>query len=1087
MLSHSRFLSVFGAAFACALLLRPAFAQIPRTPVDSVTAHMELLAAVSFNDWKMSPDLSRRIQFATDPSMPAFNDSGWETLRIGASVYPDSCWLRKTIVLPRTILGEPVRGIVRMLVSVDDYGYFYCNGKLLGHFPWNGEFVLTENGAPGDTFVIAIRAINTGGPLRLLRAELRTDGTYDKQQAIRDFALSLRVAQKLLSFDTYQTNARVKVDPGIDRSSLDRNERKWMYDALQNIAKSIDLYALERGEYARYALSVDLVRKELVPFKEFVANNFTLVFNSNAHIDAAWLWRSLETVEVAKNTFESVLNMMDSLPNFTYTQSQSVYYEWMKERYPDLFERIKKRIAEGRWEVTGGMYVEPDCNLPSGESWMRHLLYAKKFFKAETGIDVKLGWNPDSFGYNWNMPQMYRQAGIDAFVTQKIGWNERNVFPHRLFWWEGPDTSRILAYFPFDYVNEVTDPYGIVDWLRQYEANTGLRKMMVLFGVGDHGGGPTMEMLDRIERLKKLDMYPAIEYGTTAQYIDWLRTQNLSTLPVWKDELYLEYHQGTFTTQAAVKKANRQNEALLTNAEKFSSFASAYGFSYDRAALKDAWKIVMFNQFHDILPGSSITPVYKDAAETNAEAAAIGTHELNRALKHIAGRIKTTAKSGTPLAVFNPLSWQRTDLVTAELPYASDESYAVLDASGKEIPSQNISAGRYERKILFVAEQVPPMGYALYYLRKQNPSSFPQSLSAEGGMVGSKFYALSVDTVTGWVKSVIDKRNGYKEMLAGEGNRLQMLDDRPTAWDAWNIGLTGREFPVKFVSLDVVEQGPVRAVLRAKFTYRKPGTTAAHPTVDFPTTFFEQDIVLYDKLERIDFVTRVDWWEEKTMLKVLFPLAEEDTSATYEIPFGTIMRSTQLRNSVDSAQYEVASHRWADLSSASYGVSLLNRSKYGYDCKGTNMRLSLLRSPLWPDPTADRGKHIIEYALYPHSSGWREAGTVRKGYEYNNRLIPVIFETVKGELPASYSFAELSPANCVLTTVKKAEDEDAWIYQWYEAHGEETVAELRLPRAPKKALLSNFLEEEGTPVPFEKSTVKVTVKPNTIVVLKVYY
>jgi alpha-mannosidase len=325
---------------------------------------------------------------------------------------------------------------------------------------------------------------------------------------------------------------------------------------LQSLATQVDVQALADGKMDKFNASIASVRSQLKPISDY-AKRFTLFFDANAHIDAAWLWREKETIEVCKNTFSSVLNMMSARPDFTYTQSAAAYYDWMERFYPEIFKGIRQRVQDGRWEVVGGMWVEPDCNLPSGESWARHLLYAKRYFKNKLGVDVKIGWNPDSFGYNWNMPQFYLNAGVDAFITQKIGWNETNVFPHRLFWWEGLDGSRILAYFPFDYVNTIDDPFQLVDWLRQHEANTGIAKMMILFGVGDHGGGPSLEMIDRIERLKTLDIYPQIEYGTAGQYLGWLKSQNLDKIPTWKDELYLEYHQGTYTTQAKMKEYNR--------------------------------------------------------------------------------------------------------------------------------------------------------------------------------------------------------------------------------------------------------------------------------------------------------------------------------------------------------------------------------------------------------------------------------------------------------------------------------------------------------------------------------------------------
>ncbi|MDZ7290794.1 MAG: glycosyl hydrolase-related protein [candidate division KSB1 bacterium] len=1056
------------------------FAVSAQSNVDKLIDALDSHSRVVLNNWKYSTNLKE------DATKPGFDDSNWETLKLNESIYPDSCWLRREVVLPQRFLGEPVSGPVRFLVSVDDYGYLWVNGESKGHFPWNGEFELTQDAKPGQKFVLVIKAINTGGPLRLLRAQIEPEKSKPLRQHLDSLSLSLRVGQKLLSFDTYQTNARVKTDPGIDNSAMDRAEKIRLINLLQNLAAKVDIQALADGKVNRFKASLEDMRTQLKPIADYV-KRFTLFFDANAHIDAAWLWREKETIEVCKNTFASVLNMMGARPDFTYTQSSAAYYDWMERLYHEIFRDIQARVKDGRWEVVGGMWVEPDCNLPSGESWARHLLYAKRYFKQKLGIDVKIGWNPDSFGYNWNMPQFYANAGIDAFITQKIGWNDTNVFPHRLFWWEGPDGSRILAYFPFDYVNTVDNPYRLVDWLRQYEANTGMTKMMILFGVGDHGGGPSLEMLDRIERLKTLDIYPNIEYGTAAQYLAWLKQQNLEKIPVWRDELYLEYHQGTFTTQAKMKEYNRRSEELLTNAEKFSTLATLFGGSYSRADLAEAWQHVLFNQFHDILPGSSIREVYLDAPERYQTAHAIATFELKNAFHRISDKINTTKiKKGIPVVIFNPLAWERSEVVTIHLPEGDFNDYAVFDLDGREMPSQIFQQGKYKREMIFWAKNVPSLGYTLYELRKQKPTPQTNKLSISTTTLENEFFRITVDPDAGWIKSIFDKRHG-KEILTGYGNELQILEDKPSAWDAWNIGLTGVKYPSKFRRVEIVENGPVRAILRITRDYLRPGVKKDFPTEDFPSTFFTQDVILYDGGERIDFRTEVDWWEDKTMLKVAFPVAVQDTVATYEIPYGTIQRSTQMRNSWEKAKVEVPAQRWADLSQSDYGVSLLNRSKYGHDIKGNIMRLSLLRSPKWPDPTADRGKHVIEYVLYPHANGWREAGTVRRGYEYNNPLMAVLGEVHRGELSSVHSFVQLTPRNLVLTTIKKAEDSEAWVFQWYESEGKDTQALLRLPQIPEKVVASNFLEEDGETIGFDKTMVQAQTKKNAVVTLKVYF
>jgi alpha-mannosidase len=1066
------------------LLLLPEFLAA-QTDVDKLIRTLDSLTITSLNEWKMSPDL-KSYRPSGDPTQPSFDDRSWDILRLGESVYPDSCWLRNELIVPDRILGRKPAGALRLLLSLDDYGYLWVNGKSLGHFPWNGDFVISPSVTPGDRFVLAIKAVNTGGPLRLLRAEIEMESIRPLKGVLADFALSLRVGQKLLSFDTYQTSSSKRFDPGLDRSMHDREEKRRLNALLQTTAAGFHPRIILEGTLPELETALVETYAKLQPVRTFV-QRFTLYFNSNAHIDAAWLWREKETIEVCRKTFASVINMFEARPDFTYTQSTAAYYDWMERLYPDLFRRIQQRVKDGRWEVVGGTWVEPDCNLPSGESWNRHLLYAKRYFKEKLGVDVRIGWNPDSFGYNWNMPMFYRQAGIEAFITQKIGWNETNVFPHRLFWWQAPDESRILAYFPFDYVNEITNPYQLVDWLRQFEANTGFTTMMVLFGVGDHGGGPSLEMMARIDRLKQLAIFPTIRFGNTQTYLDELRRRDLSALPVWNDELYLEYHQGTYTTQAKMKELNRHSELLLTNAEKFSTLALLFGGTYDRAALEEAWRKALFNQFHDILPGSSIREVHIDALETYNELIEIGSFEMQKAVGTIAGRVHTSEiRKGIPLIVFNPLAWDRTDLVSFELPKGDTSSYSVFDPEGKELPSQTVSTGRYTRTLLFMAQNVPSLGYRTFEMRRQRPSNPSSDLKMTQTSLENSFFRVEIDPESGWVRSIIDKRVG-REVLAGPANRLQLLADYPKAWDAWNIGLTGEEYPSNFRRIEIVETGPVRAVLRVYRDYLKPGVKKSYPTEDFPTSFFTQDIILLRETDRIDFRTEVDWWEEKTMLKVAFPLTVQDTIATYEIPYGTIQRSTQLRNSWEQAKVEVPAQRWADVSRSDYGVSLLNRAKYGYDIKGNTMRLSLLRSPIWPDRTADRGKHSIEYSLYPHKGTWREGRTVRRGYEYNSPLIAVAAIRQRGSEPPAKSFVRLEPSSLVLTSMKKAEDSDAWVIQWYESEGKDVEAHLTAPRTIKRAVLSNFLEDDVREIVSSGKQVRISTKPRSVVTVKVTF
>ncbi|MFZ5516853.1 MAG: glycoside hydrolase family 38 C-terminal domain-containing protein [Candidatus Zhuqueibacterota bacterium] len=1063
------------------------------TVIDQVCNHLDSALNIRFDHWKYSATMT------PDAWKPDFNDAAWKTLALDEEVFPDSAWLRRTIVIPNSILGKkPDGGRLTFLVTVDDAGFCWIDGQKKGLFKWDGAFVLTEQAQPGQKFDIAIKAINTGGPLRIIDAKIVWDRVAPISQQIEDYALSLQVGQKLLSNDTYLRIGRTRLDSGVDHSEVPQQQRIELRNQLEQAARLLDISALKKGQLEAFQKSLAQSREALKPIGEF-ARQFTLVFDANAHIDCAWLWRYLETINVAKNTFTSVLDMMDARPDFTYTQSQAHLFWWMETMHPDVFARIQEQVKNKRWEMVGGMWVEPDCNLISGESWARQLLYGKRYFREKFGVDVAIGWNPDSFGYNWNMPQFYRDAGISAFITQKIGWNDSNMFPYRLFWWQGPDGSRLLTYFPYDYVNTLKNPFSLVDWLRQYESNTGFRKMLVLYGVGDHGGGPDLAMIDRIERLKQLDIYPRVEYGTAAGYLSWLREHDLSRLPVWDDELYLEYHRGTYTTQSNTKKYNRESENLFTTAEQLATCANLHGRPYSASDFYEGWRGVLFNQFHDILPGSSIHPVYKDSDALYEQSQQIARHELEASLDFFAQRIDTRVPKGaTPILIYNPLAWERTDLVELALPESDQSRYAVFDSNGRELPCQIVSIDRYQRKLLFVATTVPALGYTVYHLKNQAASRQHTTLTATKTTLENEFYIVKVDTETGWLNSVYDKRL-TRELLAGYGNELQLIKDTPAAYDAWNLGL-GERYPSSFRGIELIESGPVRSVIRVKHDFLKPGIIKSYPTPNNPNSYFEQDIILYHGIDRIDFCTHADWWEDHVMLKVAFNVTASDSVATYEIPFGTIQRPTTKRTDWEKARYEVSQQKWSDLTdvSNSYGISLLNRAKYGGNIHGSEMRLSLLRSPKWPDEMADMGSHRLEYALYPHAACWKTAGSVRKGYEYNNPLIARLATPHTGELDKTRSFISVAPAGVVLNTAKKAEPafsfaptapaaaEMIWILRLYESAGKETEAKITLPQHVKRAVVSNLLEEDGEPLPVEKNTVTVKLASNRIVTIKLW-
>ena len=1083
--------NLFIAVLISLLFITMLFGQSKTSMIDEICSNLEKRLSIRYNHWNYNANM------LVNAWQPDYVDETWKTLAIDERVFPDSAWLRKTIVIPQKIAGKNVAGgKIKLKLTVDDAGICWINGVNKGLFKWNGEYVLTENAKAGEEFKVAIKAINTGGPMRLLEAKIEWDEIEPLSTLIQDYIVSIKTGQKLLSDDTYMKTGRIQLDNGKDLSSVPKERKLALRQILHNAVSLVDINAMDNGNLGRFEKSLQKSRKALKPVGDF-AQEFTLVFDSNAHIDCAWLWRYLETINVAKNTFNSVLEMMDARPDFTYTQSQAHLFWWMEDMYPDIFKRIGDRVKDERWELIGGMWVEPDCNLISGESWARQLLYGQQYFKDKFNADIKIGWNPDSFGYNWNMPQFFRDAGIDAFVTQKIGWNDTNMFPYRLFWWESPDGTRLLTYFPNSYVNQIKNPYNLVDWLRQFEANTGFKKMLILYGVGDHGGGPDLEMISRIEELKKLDVYPKVEYGTTRDYLSWIRESDLTDLPVWKDELYLEYHRGTYTSQAKTKKYNRESEIAFSNAEQAATIASLYGRPYSNTDFFQGWRGVLFNQFHDILPGSSIHPVYKDSDELYEQSLEIARHEFDKSINHLAKQIDTNVRNNSqPVLIYNSLPWQRSDVVELVVP-KDNKYYSIYNKNGKEIKSQVVSAGRYQNKLIFIAEDIPSMGYAVYELIERKSKNKKSVLKADQLTLENNILKVDIDDQTGWLKSIFSKLDN-REYLSGAGNELQLFKDKPANWDAWNIGL-GERYPLTFRNIELIESGPVRAVVRVKHDFLKPGIKKSYPTPNNPNSYFTQDIILYDGINRIDFRTLVDWWEEHVMLKVSFSVSAKNSSACYEIPFGTIYRPTTKNNNWEKARFEVNQHKWSDLTDASndFGISLLNRSKYGGDIHGNVMRLSLLKSPKWPDPQADMGKHEIEYSIYPHSGCWKKGGSMRRGYEYNYPLIAKIVKPGNGSLPKAFSFVNIEPSNVMLHTIKIAEpnqsygnsedekNKNVWIVRLFEFQGKNTGTVLTFPENIKAAWSSNILEEDGEALKVNGNKVELKIAPFRVQTVKV--
>jgi alpha-mannosidase len=1044
--------------FACAAVAQTAAPPASKPVLDRLQA----ITVLALPEWRSHADVAH-------PEAPDLDDSAWQTVK------PGNRWkgprvLRRWVEIPEKIRGYEIRGArVRLDLKIrsDEAEMLtvFANGSVVARTDDDMQqpIMLSEAATPGQKFLIAVRVDANDVNTWIEHAELAIEPPAGRP------------------------------DPGLLRTEIlsaiplvaafadGRSAREQTLEAAVN---AIDLGALDRADQPAFDNSLRRAQDQLKALDPWM-KRLTIVATGNSHIDMAWLWPWTETVEVVRNTFRSALDLMREYPDFSFTASSAQAYVWMEEKYPGMFREIQQRVKEGRWEIVGGMWVEPDLNLPSGESLVRQVMLGKRYFQQKFGVDVKIGWNPDSFGYNWQLPQIYKKCGMDYFVTQKIYWNDTTKIAHKLFWWEAPDGSRILTYFPHDYANGIEPPKMAED-LAAYAPPLG-GEMMHLYGVGDHGGGPTRTMLDTVLRLQAPGtVYPKVRFGTAARFFDDLQKRLASLdVPTVRDELYLEYHRGVQTTQAETKKRIRRTEDLLLNAEKFSALASLGTYPlgpYPQASLERGWQRLLFDQFHDIMPGSGIAQNYEDARLNLEDVGRAGRQALNGALESIAGRVDTS-RPGVPVMIFNPLAWPRTEVVEVEAQLPSRTAGAtVTDPAGKPVDSQMLSMGRDTNRVrLLVRTTAPALGYSTLFLGGLQPPALLSSLSdlhATVDSIENQFLRVKIDPKTGCMTSLFDKRSGTEALAPNScGNLLQTFVDKPKEYDAWNIDADFEKQHWDLTQADevkLVESGPLRAVIQVKNHFRNSS--------------FVQDITLDAGAPRVDVKMQAEWHEKHILLKVAFPLSAHNDNATFEIPYGSVERPTTRRTPAERAKFEVPAQQWADLSDASHGLSLLNDCKYGYDAKGNVLRLSLLRSPEWPDPHADEGHHEFTYSLYPHGGGWREAGTVRRGYELNYPLLPLGAGNHAGVLPAERSFLGIREDNVVVTAVKKAEDDDALIVRFYEWAGRKGDVHVQLPQAARAAAETDLMERplhalalatNGTEVavptgPFEIKTLKVT-------------
>ncbi|CAA9425045.1 GH38 [uncultured Microcoleus sp.] len=1071
-------------------------------------------------------------------------------------------YLGQQFVIPDNLHGYPVVGL-RLLLGLTwwaEDAQIFVNGELVGQgdlFDCADRVLLSSSANPGDEFLVILRLVSPGHDNGALVRSICLYEAADSSCFDPGFvAAELEILQNSLTLNLENVNSQylstetianrpmfvkgetlkseIDLAMGLidwsavcDREKFDRSLsvlRHNLLGYLRTFSGDLDEGTAEGAEGAEGGRreEVSEVGENSNPTSIYIGESgeLTSIYTGkiylvgHAHLDLAWLWPVPETWEAAERTFESVLKLQSEFPDLIFCHSTPALYAWIEEHRPDLFAAIKKQVAAGCWEVVGGMWVEPDLNLISAESMVRQVFYGQRYAKEKFGELMRVAWLPDTFGFGWQLPQILRQGGVDYFVTQKLRWNDTTEFPHGAFWWEGLDGTKIFSMMSSP-IGEGIESVKMASHAFDWQAKTSLQDALWLPGVGDHGGGPTRDMLEVAKRWKMSPFFPRLEFAKAVDYLSLIESQflpevttaspesdvpesdnqenwptlefsnlsamkdanppisQLETLPVWKDELYLEFHRGCYTTRADQKRQNRRCEELLYQAELLSSLATiCTGAVYPKSELESAWKQILFNQFHDILPGSAIAQVYADANLAFAEVDRTCREILSKSLDAISAQISLPSPPGPdaqPILIFNTLNWSRSEVVAVPLPDSADSAWQIYDFSRRRLVSQIVRGDRPQSQstLLFWANNLPAVGYQVFWLCREdaqtvdNASASPETekktdlskltygiaqknppgqethFAPTEIILENEFIRATVDGKTGDLSSIWDKVNNREVLNAAGGNQLQAFQDSGQYWDAWNIDPNYEKHQLPAPTLkDIswVEQGELRQSLRV---VRQIGKSE-----------FCQDYIVEIGSPLLKIKTVADWQESHILVKAAFGLNVEADFATCEIPGGAIDRTTKPQTPAEKAKWEVPILRWTDISNDGFGVSLLNDCKYGCDLQPNQIRLTLLRGSTWPDEQADVGVSEFTCAVYPHSGNWQDAGTVRQGYELNLPLLVKVLPKLekKGHktLPAVGKFLDLSAENLVLMAFKQSEDDsNVWILRCYECHGEEAKLELK--------------------------------------------
>lgn len=849
--------------------------------------------------------------------------------------------------------------------------------------------------------------------------------------------------------------------------NLDDNLRAFLETHLHDALLAVPVHEPDFVSFKQALLEIQQDFREAVFNTDRFGARGLMHMVGHSHLDIMYQWPHREYIRKIGRTHATMLRLMEQYPQFRFSQSSAKIYADMKTYYPELYDQVRQRIVEGRWQPVGAFWLEPDCNLISGESFVRQILHGQRFWQAEFGFTSQVCWQPDVFGMSWALPQILKRSGIRVILSNKFFvWNDTNPWRQNTFWWEGPDGSRVMTIIPPGHFIGMVDPDHMDKYWRSYSDRETIGETIYTYGWGDGGGGVDHEMLECADRYAN---FPGLVRTRYANPEDTLlriadRAQDVG-VPTWDDELYLEAHRGTYTTKGRLKKLNRRFEVLLREVELLASLAWLKSGDYPADQLDAAWKILLGTQFHDALPGTHITEVYHyllDEYESLRRAA--------EAIREAACAILFGDDDGNHLLIFNPLLNALGGIMTVPADRISDKLLA--DASGQPLLQQRVrNLDGTDAVLVALGVALPACGYCVFPLVDGNASNATTNLVNASEWTLENRYLLAEFAANGELIRLWDKEVEREVLLAGaHGNRFQLYEDRPGRFDAWDIVSTyvEQELPIVGTStITIDERGPLRASLRL-----------VRRCYDSTIT---QRISLQADSRALTFETEIDWYERQRLLKVGFPVAVNARHATYDIAYGNIERPTHRNTSFDAARFEVPAHWWMDVSESGYGVALLNDAKYGHEAHGQWMRLTLLKGSISPDPHADREVHHFTYVLYPHMNDWREGGVMVAAARLNT---PLHNRRTQQPLPMR-SFIACDAPNVTLETVKRSEDGACLIVRLVERHNRLTRTTLTFDRELGAAHTCDLMENFEADVPFDGKNVQLELKPREIVTLAV--